>query len=67
MLLADEPTGNLDSVATGSILAIFEEVHRAGTTVVVVTHNPRVATTASRRYEMQAGALRPVAASQDEA
>jgi putative ABC transport system ATP-binding protein len=62
VLLADEPTGNLDAAATEDILAIFGDVHRAGTTVVVVTHNPRVAATASRCYAMRAGALLPVAA-----
>jgi putative ABC transport system ATP-binding protein len=57
VLLADEPTGNLDAASTESTLAIFADVHRAGTTVVVVTHNPRVAATARRRYEMRAGTL----------
>ena len=60
VLLADEPTGNLDAAATQSVLAIFEDVHRAGTTVIVVTHNPRVAETAQQRYEMQSGRLRTV-------
>jgi putative ABC transport system ATP-binding protein len=65
VLLADEPTGNLDAAATQTILEIFENVHRTGTTVVVVTHNPRVATSAKRRYGMRCGTLRPVAAAQD--
>jgi putative ABC transport system ATP-binding protein len=59
VLLADEPTGNLDEAATDGVLGLFRDAHRAGTTVVVVTHNARVAARADRRYEMSAGRLRP--------
>ncbi len=62
LLLADEPTGNLDEAATDAVLALFREIHAAGATVIVVTHNPRVAATADRAYEMCAGTLRPSAA-----
>ena len=58
VLLADEPTGNLDEAATGGVLDVFRDAHRAGTTIVVVTHNARVAARADRRYEMAAGRLR---------
>jgi putative ABC transport system ATP-binding protein len=57
LLLADEPTGNLDDVATGGVLELFREIHRSGATVVVVTHNPRVAATAERIHEMRDGRL----------
>ena len=57
VLLADEPTGNLDEAATEAVLSIFDDVHRAGTTVIVVTHNARVAARAPRRYEMLCGRL----------
>jgi putative ABC transport system ATP-binding protein len=59
VLLADEPTGNLDEAATDGVLCLFRDAHRTGTTVVVVTHNARVASQADRRYEMSAGRLRP--------
>jgi len=57
VLLADEPTGNLDERATDGVLEIFADVHRSGTTVVVVTHNSRVAVRARRRLDMNAGSL----------
>jgi putative ABC transport system ATP-binding protein len=58
LLLADEPTGNLDEVATHGVLELFREIHRSGATVVVVTHNRRVAATAERIHEMSEGRLR---------
>jgi lipoprotein-releasing system ATP-binding protein len=48
LLLADEPTGNLDSVTGNGILEIFETLHRSGQTIVMVTHDPRVAARAGR-------------------
>ncbi len=41
LLLADEPTGQLDSGATGELLTIFEEVNKSGQTILMVTHSPR--------------------------
>jgi putative ABC transport system ATP-binding protein len=43
VILADEPTGNLDSVATGEIVAIFQQLNRDGITVVIVTHEMDIA------------------------
>ena len=57
LLLADEPTGNLDETTAGGILEAFGEVHATGTTIVLVTHNPRVAAVAERVHEMRAGRL----------
>jgi putative ABC transport system ATP-binding protein len=57
LVLADEPTGNLDSAATLDVLRIFEELHAAGQTLVIVTHDERVGATADRLIFMQDGAF----------
>jgi putative ABC transport system ATP-binding protein len=57
LILADEPTGNLDSAATGDILRLFGELREARQTLLVVTHDPRVATTAERLLGMRDGAI----------
>ena len=55
LLLCDEPTGNLDSAATESVLDIIEELHRDGMTVVMITHDDAVAAKAARRAEIEDG------------
>ena len=57
VLLADEPTGNLDSAATTEVLRLFEQLRAGGQTLVVVTHDPRTAATADRMVSMRDGAL----------
>ena len=48
VVLADEPTGNLDSAATLEVLRLFDHLHTSGLTLVIVTHDERVAATADR-------------------
>ena len=55
LLLADEPTGNLDSVSSEDIMGLFEELNSSGTTLIVVTHDANVATRADRTVEMLDG------------
>jgi ABC-type lipoprotein export system ATPase subunit len=57
VVLADEPTGNLDSAATREVLRLFESLHAAGQTLVIVTHDPRVAATADRLISMRDGSF----------
>ena len=56
LLLCDEPTGNLDSKNSASILDLFEKLNREGLTLVVVTHDENVASRASRRVHIVDGA-----------
>jgi putative ABC transport system ATP-binding protein len=57
VVLADEPTGNLDSAATLEVLRLFEVLHTGGLTLVIVTHDERIAATADRLISMRDGAL----------
>ena len=57
LLLADEPTGNLDSKTGEDILALFEALHAEGQTIVVVTHEPDVAARAQRRIVLRDGVV----------
>jgi ABC-type lipoprotein export system ATPase subunit len=57
VLLADEPTGNLDTAATADVLRLLDQLHRDGHTIVIVTHDNRVAATADRMLSMRDGAL----------
>jgi putative ABC transport system ATP-binding protein len=57
VVLADEPTGNLDSEATLDVLRLFDTLHTAGQTLVIVTHDARIAATADRLISMRDGAF----------
>ena len=57
IVLADEPTGNLDSAATVEVLRLFSDLRTAGITLIVVTHDERVAATADRTISMRDGAF----------
>jgi ABC-type lipoprotein export system ATPase subunit len=57
VVLADEPTGNLDSAATLDVLHLFDSLHAAGQTLVIVTHDARIAATADRMITMRDGAF----------
>jgi putative ABC transport system ATP-binding protein len=57
ILLADEPTGNLDSKTSAEIMALFDELHRQGQTVVVVTHEPDIAAHCKRTIRVMDGRI----------
>ena len=61
LLLADEPTGNLDAATSQGILDLFDQLNRRGLTIVLVSHDPVVAARAGRRMVMTDGRLEEVA------
>jgi putative ABC transport system ATP-binding protein len=57
LILADEPTGNLASDQGAEVLALFRELHAAGRTMILITHDPDVAATAERQVHVRDGML----------
>jgi putative ABC transport system ATP-binding protein len=57
LLMADEPTGNLDTATGEAILDLFDELHQAGMTVIMVTHDPKVATRCERIVRLSDGVV----------
>jgi putative ABC transport system ATP-binding protein len=57
LLLADEPTGNLDSSTGEDIIRLFGELHRQGHTIVLVTHEPRLAARCPRAVRLSDGKI----------
>lgn len=61
LLLADEPTGNLDSATGESLIALLRELHSGGLTILIVTHNPSIAAMAQRCITLRDGRLAKLA------
>jgi len=57
LLLADEPTGNLDSRTGEEVMAVFEKLQAEGNTIIIVTHDPEVASRAQRRIVLRDGSI----------
>jgi len=57
LLLADEPTGNLDSQSGNDILSVFEQLHQQGQTILIITHDPLIAQRAERQITLSDGKI----------
>ena len=62
LILADEPTGNLDEENTRQLVELLTDLHQDGITILLVTHDPDVAAVANRCYRLQGGRLEDLAA-----
>jgi len=62
LILADEPTGNLDEVNEAAVLGLLRELHDAGHTILVVTHSQAIGSLADRRVELEHGRLARISA-----
>ena len=60
VLLADEPTGNLDTASTGEVLTLLDRLHEEGRTVLIITHDPRVAARCGRQFSISGGHLEEI-------
>ena len=57
LVLADEPTGNLDTSSGGDIMSLFQDLWEQGRTILVITHDPALAQRAPRRVEIRDGVI----------
>ena len=57
IIMADEPTGNLDTKSTGEIMGIFRDLHASGATIILVTHEPDIAQAAERQILVKDGKI----------
>jgi putative ABC transport system ATP-binding protein len=57
LLLADEPTGNLDTASGADVMALLGQLHQQGRTIVMITHEPSIAELADRRLALNDGQL----------
>ena len=57
ILLADEPTGNLDTKTSKEIMALFDEIHQKGNTIILVTHEEDIARHAKRMVRVRDGVI----------
>ena len=62
LILADEPTGNLDTAASKDVLAVLRELNQQGRTIIIITHDPEVAPVARRTVRLRDGRMVGVAA-----
>jgi putative ABC transport system ATP-binding protein len=62
IILADEPTGNLDAASGVEVLGLFDELHAQGSTIVMITHDMDIAARADRQLRLEMGRLADVAA-----
>ena len=60
LIIADEPTGNLDEVNTKEVLNILKNENEKGRAIIVITHDMKVALNAKRRYRLEEGVLREI-------
>ncbi len=60
MIIADEPTGNLDSHSGADIMTLMHEIHEQGSTIVIVTHDPKIAAHTQRTIELRDGQIAKV-------